>query len=92
MGDYGVQRCGNPVVLESVRYIFPTIINLPSVRLIHAVVEHRHLEERRKHSDNPDMSDVLEGIQKKARDNARTPVQVRKFVAKSQHFADLIVS
>ena len=26
--------------------------------------------------EDPDMSDVLNGIQKKARDNARTPMQV----------------
>ncbi|KAF9507436.1 glycoside hydrolase family 13 protein [Hydnum rufescens UP504] len=33
------------------------------------------LSERKKHSSNPDMSDILSDIRVKARDNARTPVQ-----------------
>ncbi|KAF8338323.1 alpha-glucosidase, partial [Cantharellus anzutake] len=33
------------------------------------------LEKRRENSENPDMSDILKDLRKKARDNARTPVQ-----------------
>lgn len=39
---------------------------------------YRILEQRKKESGEkePDMSDVLDGAQKKARDHARTPMQV----------------
>lgn len=41
----------------------------------------RELEKRQKEQGKTDvdMEDVLDGFQRKARDHARTPIQVRKF-------------
>ena len=45
-----------------------------SLTVMHRVLDNRRREQGR---EDVDMSDVLDGLQKKARDHARTPVQVR---------------
>ena len=45
-----------------------------SLMVMHRVLDNRRREQGR---EDVDMSDVLDGLQKKARDHARTPVQVR---------------